>query len=162
MLSPLFVLSSLTAMMILVLPPDRKSGAHNLLRAGGSPRLKISSVNEVDCRRSRRATMNQTQHQRWAYRSAWLQALIESTAHNKNAGSSCAVEATAWSGLSGESSIARERDELVFRKTVLATHIEYKEGNFFLYSAGARTSFWLVMRNTFSIEGVFLAKSQYP
>jgi len=62
------------------------------------------------------------------------------TAHNKNAGSSCAVEATAWSGLSGESSIARERDELVFRKTVLAAHIEYKEGNFFLYSAGARTS----------------------
>ena len=107
--------------------------------------------------------MNQTQHQRWAYRSAGLQALIESTAaHNKNAGSSCAVEATAWSGLSGESSIARERDELVFRKTVLAAHIEYKEGNFFLYSAGARTSFWLVMRNTFSIEGVFLAKSQYP
>ena len=84
--------------------------------------------------------MNQTQHQRWAYRSAGLQALIESTAHNKNTGSSCAVEATAWSGLSGESSIARERDELVFRKTVLAAHIEYKEGNFFLYSAGARTS----------------------
>ncbi len=106
--------------------------------------------------------MNQTQHQRWSYRSAGLQALIELTAHNKNAGSSCAVEATAWSGLSGESSIARERDELVFRKTVLAAHIEYKEGNFFLYCAGARTSFWLVMRNTFSIEGVFLAKSQYP
>jgi len=84
--------------------------------------------------------MNQTQHQRWAYRGARPQALIESTAHNKNAGSSCAVEATAWSGLSGESSIARERDELVFRKTVLAAHIEYKEGNFFLYSAGARTS----------------------
>ena len=102
-----------------------------------------------------------TQHQRWAYRSAGLQALIESTAHNKNAGSSCAVEATAWSGLSGESSIARERDELVFKKTVLAAHIEYKEGNFFLYCAGARTSFWLVMRNTFSIEGVFLAESQY-
>jgi hypothetical protein len=107
--------------------------------------------------------MNQTQHQRWAYRSAGLQALIENQQHTiKNAGSSCAVESTAWSGLSGESSIARERDELVFRKTVLAAHIEYKEGNFFLYSAGARTSFWLVMRNTFSIEGVFLAKSQYP
>ena len=106
--------------------------------------------------------MNQTQHQRWAYRSAELQALINQTAHNKNAGSSCAVEATAWSGLSGEISIARERDELVFSKTVLAAHIEYKEGNFFLYSIGARTSFWLVMRNTFSIEGVFLAKSQYP
>jgi hypothetical protein len=28
--------------------------------------------------------------------------------------------------------------------------------------ASTRTSFWLVMRNTFSIEGVFLAKSQYP
>ena len=87
--------------------------------------------------------MNQTQHQRWAYRNAGLQALIESTAHNKNAGSSCAVEATAWSGLSGESAASRERDELVFRKTVLAAHIEYKEGNFFLYCAGARTSFWL-------------------
>jgi hypothetical protein len=60
-----------------------------------------------------------------------------------------------------ERAAARERDELVFRKTVLASHIEYKEGNFFLYCAGARTSFWLVMRNTFSIEGVFLAKSQY-
>ena len=70
--------------------------------------MKISSVNEVDYRGSRRATMNQTQHQRWTYRSAWLQALIESIAHNKNAGSSCAVEATAWSGLSEESSIARE------------------------------------------------------
>jgi hypothetical protein len=105
--------------------------------------------------------MNQTQHQRWVYRSAGLQALIESIAHNKNAGSRCTVEATVWNGLSGESCIARERDELVFRKTVLATHIEYKEGNFFLYSAGARTSFWFVMRNTFSIEGVFLAKSQY-
>ena len=90
-----------------------------------------------------------------------LQALIESTAHNKNAGSSCAVEATAWSGLSGESSIARGTNSF-FGKTVLAAHIEYKEGNFFLYCAGARTSFWLVMRNTFSIEGVFLAKSQYP
>jgi hypothetical protein len=46
-----------------------------------SPRLKISSVNEVDCRGSRRATMNQTQHQRWAYRSAGLQALIENQQH---------------------------------------------------------------------------------
>jgi hypothetical protein len=144
MLSPLVVLLSLTTMMILVLSPDRKSGAHNLSRAGGSPRLKISSVNEVDCRGSRRATMNQTQHQRWAYRSAGLQALIENQQYTiKNAGSSCAVEATAWSGLSGESSIAREREELVFGKTVLAAHIEYKEDNFFLYSAGARTSFCL-------------------
>jgi len=62
---------------------------------------------------------------------------------------------------------ARERDKLVFRKTIPAAHIEYKEGNcskesnFFLYSAGARTSIWLVMRNTFSVEGVFLAESQY-
>ena len=62
---------------------------------------------------------------------------------------------------------ARERDKLVFRKTIPATHIEYKEGNcskesnFFLYCAGARTSIWLVMRNTFSVEGVFLAESQY-
>jgi hypothetical protein len=85
--------------------------------------------------------MNQTQHQRWSYRSAGLQALVESTSHNKNTGNHCAVEATVWSGLSGESSIARERDELVFRKTVLASHIEYKEVNFFLYSSGARTSF---------------------
>jgi hypothetical protein len=56
--------------------------------------------------------MNQTQHQRWAYRGACPQALIESTAHNKNAGSICAVEATAWSGLSGQSSIAREGRKL--------------------------------------------------
>jgi hypothetical protein len=56
---------------------------------------------------------------------------------------------------------ARERDKLVFRKTIPAAHIEYKESNFFLYSAGARTSIWLVMRNTFSVEGVFLAESQY-
>ena len=41
--------------------------------------------------------MNQTQHQRWAYRSAGLQALIESTAHNKNAGSSCAFQQKAFS-----------------------------------------------------------------
>jgi hypothetical protein len=47
------------------------------------------------------------------------------------------------------------------------TTIEYKEGNcskesnFFLYCAGARTGIWLVMRNTFSVEGVFLAESQY-
>ena len=40
---------------------------------------------------------------------------------------------------------ARERDKLVFRKTIPAAHIEYKEGNcskesnFFLYCAGART-----------------------
>ena len=60
-----------------------------------------------------------------------------------------------------ERAVTRERGKLVFRKTVLATYIEYKEGNFFLYCAGARTSFWLVMRNTFSIEGVFLAESQY-
>jgi hypothetical protein len=62
---------------------------------------------------------------------------------------------------------ARERDKLVFRKTIPAAHIEYKEGNcskernFFLYCAGARTGIWLVMRNTFSVEGVFLAESQY-
>jgi hypothetical protein len=54
-----------------------------------------------------------------------------------------------------------------FRKTIPATHIEYKEGNcskesnFFLYCTGARTNIWLVMRNTFSVEGVFLAESQY-
>ena len=36
-----------------------------------------------------------------------------------------------------------------------------KENNFFLYWSGARTSIWLVMRNTFSVEGVFLAESQY-
>ena len=40
---------------------------------------------------------------------------------------------------------ARERDKLVFRKTIPAAHIEYKEGNcskesnFLLYCAGART-----------------------
>jgi hypothetical protein len=129
-------------------------------RTRGSPRLKISSVNEVDYRRSRRAILNQTQHQRWAYRSAGLQTLIESTTHNKNAGSSCAVERQRGA-VCREREVARERDELVFRKTVLVTRIEYKEGNFFLYCAGARTSFCLVMRNTFSIEGVFLAKSQY-
>jgi len=62
---------------------------------------------------------------------------------------------------------ARERDKLVFRKTIPAAHIEYKEdncskeSNFFLYCAGARTGIWLVMRNTFSVEGVFLAESQY-
>ena len=62
---------------------------------------------------------------------------------------------------------ASERDKLVFRKTIPAAHIEYKEGNcskesnFFLYCTGARTSIWLVMRNTFSVEGVFLAESQY-
>ena len=86
--------------------------------------------------------MNQTQHQRWAYRSAGLQALIESTTHNKNTGSSCDVEATVWSGLSGESSSTREgRTCFSSRKTVLAVHIEYKEDNFFLYYVGARTSF---------------------
>ena len=104
--------------------------------------------------------MNQTQHQRWAYRSAGLQALIESTAHNKNAKVVAVPTAAAWSKFRERAS-ARERDKLVFRKTVLAAHIEYKEVNFFLYCAGARTSFWLVMRNTFSIEGVFLAESQY-
>jgi hypothetical protein len=93
---------------------SRRAAPLLVSRAGGSPRLKISSVNDVDCRGSRRATMNQTQHQRWTYRSAGLQALIQSTAHNKNAGSSCAVEATAWSGLSGESSIARERERTCF------------------------------------------------
>ena len=67
----------------------------------------------------------------------------------------------------GKSSDTRERDKVVFRKTIPAAHIEYKEGNcskesnFFLYCAGARTSIWLVMRNTFSVEGVFLAESQY-
>jgi hypothetical protein len=65
--------------------PSLPISVSTVSRAGGSPRLKISSVNEVDCRGSRRATMNQTQHQRWAYRSAGLQALVESTAHNKNA-----------------------------------------------------------------------------
>ncbi len=61
----------------------------------------------------------------------------------------------------------RERDKLVFRKTIPVTHIEYKEGNcskennFFLYCTGTRTSIWLVMRNTFSVEGVFLVERQY-
>ena len=42
--------------------------------------------------------MNQTQHQRWAYRSAGLQALIDNQQHTIKTpswGSSCAVEATA-------------------------------------------------------------------
>ena len=60
-----------------------------------------------------------------------------------------------------ERAAARERDKLVFRKTVLTTHIEYKKGNFFLYWSLSKTSWWLVMRNTFSIEGIFLAESQY-
>ncbi len=95
--------------------------------------------------------MNQTQHQRWAYRSAGLQALIESTAHNKNAGSSCAVEATAWSGLSGQSSIAREGRTIVFHRR-----------QFFLFQLHSIISEKRLLRNTFAIEGVFLAKSQYP
>ena len=45
--------------------------------------VKLLLKRSRNSRGSRRATMNQTQHQRWAYRSAGLQALIESTAHNK-------------------------------------------------------------------------------
>jgi len=78
-----------------------------------------------------------------------LQALIESTAHNKNAGSSCAVEATAWSGLSGQSSIAREGRTIVFHRRQF----------FLLHSIISEKR---LLRNTFAIEGVFLAKSQYP
>jgi hypothetical protein len=102
--------------------------------------------------------MNQT-HQRWAYRSALLQALIESTAHNKNAGSSCAVEATAWSGLSGQSSIARGTNSFSW-KTVLShtrKEIVFHRKQFFLYQLHSIISEKRLLRNTFAIEGVFLA-----
>ena len=52
----------------------------------------------------------------------------------ENAKSSLAVEAKACvERFVGREQQARERDKLVFRKTVLAAHIEYKKGNFFLY-----------------------------
>ena len=91
------------------------------------------------------------------------QALINNQRQTiRNAKNSLAVEAKSCvERFVGREQQARERDKLVFRKTVLAAHIEYKKGNFFLYWSLSKTSWWLVMRNTFSIEGVFLAESQY-
>ncbi len=77
----------------------------------------------------------------------------------------CTIDNVEW--FVGSKRSVHERDKLVFRKTIPVTHIEYKEGNcskenhFFLHWAGSWTSIWLVMRNTFSVEGVFLAESQY-
>ena len=98
---------------------------------------------------------------RWTSGSYWKQQ------HTKKTPMVVAVAVEANSAEWFGQSRARERDKLVFRKTISAAHIEYKEGNcskesnFFLYCAGARTSIWIVMRNTFSVEGVFLVKSQY-
>ena len=79
--------------------------------------------------------MNQTRHEQWAYRGRVTQALINNQRQTiRNAKSSLAVEATACvERFVGREQQARERDKLVFRKTVLAAHIEYKKGNFFLY-----------------------------
>jgi hypothetical protein len=79
--------------------------------------------------------MNQTRHEQWAYRGRVPQALINNQRHTIDARvSSLAVEAKACvERFVGREQQARERDKLVFRKTVLAAHIEYKKGNFFLY-----------------------------
>ena len=80
--------------------------------------------------------MNQTRHEQWAYRGRVPQALINNQRQTirKRQGSSLAAEAKACvERFVGREQQARERDKLVFRKTVLAAHIEYKKGNFFLY-----------------------------
>ena len=79
--------------------------------------------------------MNQTRHEQWTYRGRVPQALINSQQQTIDTRvSSLAVEATACvERFVGREHQARERDKLVFRKTVLAAHIEYKKDNFFLY-----------------------------
>ena len=84
--------------------------------------------------------MNQTQHQRWAYRSAGLQALIDNQQHTIKTpswGSSCAVEATACvERFRGKTELPRERaKKLVCRKTSTGSHIEYKKRELFTRKA---------------------------
>jgi hypothetical protein len=112
--------------------------------------------------------MNQTQHQRWSYRSAGLQALIEeptSTAqyHARVATLRQQRGAKSW-----------ENDQqLCTRGTILFSwkqyclmhtrkEIVFHRRQFFLYQLHSIISEKRLLRNTFAIEGVFLAKSQYP
>ena len=82
--------------------------------------------------------MNQTQHQRWAYRSAGLQALIDNQQHTIKTPMVVAVAVVANSvGLvPGETELPRERAEkLVCRKTSTGSHIEYKKRELFTRKA---------------------------
>ncbi len=95
---------------------------------------------EVDCRGSRRATMNQTQHQRWV-KDRWASGSYSKQQHTiKRQGSRC-VEQRQRGASSGREQQLRERaKKLVCRRTSTGSHIEYKrrelftrEGNHFLY-----------------------------
>ncbi len=106
--------------------------------------------------------MNQTQHQRWA-EVMGFRLLLKTTAHNKKRQDrSRAIEATACSGLSGQSRQLCERaKKLVCRKTSTGSHIEYKKRE--LFTRKAITSCMSIsQRNSFSyhekylsVEGVF-------
>ena len=104
--------------------------------------------------------MNDTRQQ-WAYRSAGLQALIENqrAQHNSRKGSNTAT--AAWSKVLGERTAAlHERNNSVFLETVLPhtrKEIVFHRRQFFLYQLHSIISEKRLLRNTFGIEGVFLA-----